>query len=299
MCTGSLPGNAAATRVAALVVAVMNFSFSLIRRVRRWGPAMTRSMASSSAWLVIIFWLLRAVSSAASLSTLARSAPLKPGVRRATDIRLTSCASGFAARVHLQDALAADQVGASTWIWRSKRPGRSRAGSSTSGRLVAAMRMTPADVEAVHLDQQLVEGLLALVVAAAHAGATVAADGVDLVDEDDRRGVLLGLLEQVADAAGADADEHLDEVGAGDGRRTAPRPRRRPRGQQRLAGAGLAVEQHALGILAPTAWNLAGSWRNSLISWSSSTASSAPATSANVVFGMSLVMSFARTWRTA
>ena len=32
--------------------------------------------------------------------------------------------------------------GASTPIWRSKRPGRSSAGSSTSGRLVAAMRMT-------------------------------------------------------------------------------------------------------------------------------------------------------------
>ncbi|CAM5642955.1 hypothetical protein STENM327S_07079 [Streptomyces tendae] len=48
-----------------------------------------------------------------------------------------------------------------------------------------------------------------------------------------------------------------------------------------------------LGILAPTAWNLAGSWRNSLISWSSSTASSDPATSENVVLGVSLVMSLA------
>ena len=69
-------------------------------------------------------------------------------------------------------------------------------------------------LEAVHLDEQLVEGLLALVVAAAHAGAAVAADGVDLVDEDDAGRVLLGLLEQVAHAGGADADEHLDEVGA-------------------------------------------------------------------------------------
>ena len=48
-----------------------------------------------------------------------------------------------------------------------------------------------------------------------------------------------------------------------------------------------------MGILAPTAWNFAGSWRNSLISCSSSTASSAPATSAKVVFGMSLLTSFA------
>src|SRR6195952_717540 len=44
-----------------------------------------------------------------------------------------------------------------------------------------------------------------------------------------------------------------------------------------------------LGILAPTAWNLTGFCRKSLISCSSSTASSAPATSENVVFGVSLV----------
>ncbi len=48
-----------------------------------------------------------------------------------------------------------------------------------------------------------------------------------------------------------------------------------------------------LGILAPMAWNLAGLSRNSLISCSSSIASSAPATSANVVFGVSLLTSLA------
>ena len=40
-------------------------------------------------------------------------------------------------------------------------------------------------IEAVHLDQKLVEGLLALVVAAAEARAALAADGVDLVHEND------------------------------------------------------------------------------------------------------------------
>ncbi len=106
-----------------------------------------------------------------------------------------------------------------------------------------------AHVEAVHLDQQLVERLLALVVAAAHAGAAVASDGVDLVDEDDGRGGLLGLLEQVADAAGADADEHLDEVGAGDREERDARLAGHGARQQRLAGAGRAVQQHALGDL--------------------------------------------------
>ena len=47
------------------------------------------------------------------------------------------------------------------------------------------------------------------------------------------------------------------------------------------------------GILAPRAWYFAGFCRKSLISYSSSTASSAPATSAKVVFGVSLVIIFA------
>ena len=74
----------------------------------------------------------------------------------------------------------------------------------------------PAADEAVHLHEQLVQRLLALVVAAAHAGAAVLAHGVDLVDEDDRGGVLLGLLGTGRGRGGADTDEHLDEVGAGD-----------------------------------------------------------------------------------
>ena len=101
--------------------------------------------------------------------------------------------------------------------------------------------------EAVHLREDLVERLLALVVAAeAAATAARAADRVELVDEDDRRRLLLGLLEEVAHARRADADDHLDElrraereerhVGlAGDGAR-----------EQRLAGAGRAGQQDAL-----------------------------------------------------
>src|SRR5919197_422565 len=109
------------------------FSRSDITRVLRSGPARTRSMASSRADIVMSSPPRRAVSSAASFMRLARSAPVKPGVRRA----------------------------------------------STSRRALAA-------------------------------------DRVDLVHEDDGGGGLLGLVEQVADPAGPDADEHLDEVGPGD-----------------------------------------------------------------------------------
>ena len=49
-----------------------------------------------------------------------------------------------------------------------------------------------------------------------------------------------------------------------------------------------------LGMRAPRAWKRLGFSRKSLISWSSSTASSTPATSRNVIFGGSTAMRFAR-----
>src|SRR5437870_3910107 len=191
---------------------MMSFSFSEITRDLRCGPAITRSIASSTSSMLMSCRLRRADRRAASLMTLARSAPVKPGVRRATVSRLTSSARGLPRAWTFMMASRPLRSGRSTVTWRSKRPGRSRAGSRMSGRLVAA-------------------------------------DGVDLVDEDDGRGARLGLLEQVADPGGADADEHLDEVRTrdreeGHARLTGNRP-----GEQRLAGAGRAEQEHALGDL--------------------------------------------------
>ena len=56
-----------------------------------------------------------------------------------------------------------------------------------------------------------------------------------------------GLLKHVADAGGADADEHFDEVGAGEAEERHARFAGDRLGQQRLAGARRADEQHALG----------------------------------------------------
>src|SRR4030095_7284169 len=92
-------------------------------------------------------------------------------------------------------------------------------------------------LEAIHFDEQLVECLFALVMAAAKARAAVSADRINFVDEDDTRGVLLALLEQVADARGADADEHLDKVGPADGEKWNVRFARDGACQQRLAGS--------------------------------------------------------------
>jgi hypothetical protein len=70
-----------------------------------------------------------------------------------------------------------------------------------------------ARVEAVHLGEDLVERLLALLAASEHVAATPPADRVEFVDEHDRRRGLLGLPEEVADARSANADDHLDELG--------------------------------------------------------------------------------------
>ncbi len=59
--------------------------------------------------------------------------------------------------------------------------------------------------------------------------------------------VFLGRVEHVAHAAGADADEHLDELRAVDGKERHARLAGHRSGQQRLAGARRAHQQHALG----------------------------------------------------
>ena len=100
---------------------------------------------------------------AASLQMLARSAPVRPRVWRATTSRSTSSPSGLLRVCTRRIASRPSTSGGETKTWRSKRPGRSSAGSSFSSRFEAAITTrSPVEREAVHLDQQLVERLLAL-----------------------------------------------------------------------------------------------------------------------------------------
>ncbi len=66
--------------------------------------------------------------------------------------------------------------------------------------------------KAVHLHQQLVEGLFPLVVPAAEARAALAAHRVDLVDKDDAGHAFFGLVKEVAHPGGAHAHIHLHKV---------------------------------------------------------------------------------------
>ena len=106
-------------------------------------------------------------------------------------------------------------------------------------------------LEAVHLVEHLVERLLAFVVASAEAGAPLAADGIDLVDEDDGPAELAGGVEQVADAARSDPDEHLHEVRSGHGEERHAGFAGHGAGDERLSRSRRADEQDALGDSRP------------------------------------------------
>ena len=113
-------------------------------------------------------------------------------------------------------------------------------------------------LKAIHLGQQLVQGLLPLVVAAVLAAVALLANGVDLINEDDAGGFLLGLLEQVTDFGSAHAHEHFHELGAGHGEERHVGFTSHGLGQHGLAGARRAHQQDALGHGCANALVLAG-----------------------------------------
>ena len=171
----------------------------------------------------------------------------EPGRAARDDIEIDTLRERLAARVHREDRLAPFEVGTvdddlSVEASRAQERGIEDVGTVGGREEDDALLL----VEAVHLDEQLVERLLAFVVTATEPGAAVTADRVDLVDEHDGRRRVLRLFEQVAHARRAHADEHLDEVGAADRKERHARLTGNRLGEQRLAGARRPEEQDAL-----------------------------------------------------
>src|SRR5580698_4639136 len=106
-------------------------------------PRMIRSRAASKSPPVTTFLLSRTAKMAASFARLARSAPEKPGVPLATTLRFTFCASVLPLVCTRRIASRSLTLGSGIVTCRSNRPGRSSAGSSTSGRLVAPSTTMP------------------------------------------------------------------------------------------------------------------------------------------------------------
>ena len=105
-------------------------------------------------------------------------------------------------------------------------------------------------LKAVHLNQKLVQGLLAFIIAATIANTARAPDRVNLVNKDDTRRVLFGLLKHIAHAACADTHEHLDKVRARDGKEGHTRLASDGACKQGLTRSRRADKQRTLGDLA-------------------------------------------------
>ena len=96
--------------------------------------------------------------------------------------------------------------------------------SRTQQRLVQRFRTvgscqnnyTLAAVKAVHFAQQLIQSLLAFIIAAELAVITAFADGIDFIDKYYARCLFLRLLKQIAHAGSAHADEHFYKFTAAD-----------------------------------------------------------------------------------
>ena len=119
------------------------FSSAFNTRLSRLAPNTTRSRAFSKSMRSICVEPRRTAKSAASLTKLAKSAPLMPGVALAIVSRSTSWPMRFPIECTFRIASRSSDSGNGTMIWRSKRPGRKSAASKMSGRLVAASTTMP------------------------------------------------------------------------------------------------------------------------------------------------------------
>ena len=71
-------------------------------------------------------------------------------------------------------------------------------------------------VEPVHLNQDLVQGLLTLIVAATKSSTALAPYCIDFIHEHNAGGITLRLVKEVTDPARTNTDKHLNELGPRD-----------------------------------------------------------------------------------
>src|SRR3984893_10398013 len=187
-----------------------------------------------------------AASNAASLTRFMRSAAGKTWSPARDRLPLDVRRERNLADMHLEDALAADDVGVRHHDLAVEA---ARAQKRRIEHIGTVRRRDQDDahigLEPIHLDEELIQGLFALVISSSEPGATTPPDGVDFIYEDDAGRILLGLRKHVADAARADADEHFHEIRSGnreEGHVGFPRDGAR---QQRLARPRRADQQYA------------------------------------------------------
>mmetsp|Transcript_2572 Transcript_2572/g.4000 ORF Transcript_2572/g.4000 Transcript_2572/m.4000 type:complete len:321 (-) Transcript_2572:551-1513(-) len=72
-------------------------------------------------------------------------------------------------------------------------------------------------IETIHLDQNLIQCLLTFIVTSSESCSALTSNGIDLINEDDARRVLLGLVEHITHTRSSNTNKHLYKFGTRNG----------------------------------------------------------------------------------
>ena len=112
--------------------------------------------------------------------------------------------------------------------------------------------------ETIHLYQKLVQGLLSLIMAAAHSGTTLSCHSIDLINENNTWCMALAFLKKVSHTGCTYTDKHFHKVRSGNGEeRNSCFPCNRL-GKKSLTGTWRAYKDYALGDSSPHSGILLG-----------------------------------------
>ena len=250
----------------------------------RSAPIMILSLAFSKSSMSTRRLPTRAANSAASLTMFSRSAPQKPGVPRAITDASTLSETGTLRMWTFMICSRPRMSGSGTTICRSKRPGRSSAGSRTSGRLVAAMTMMPSFASKPSISTSSWFSVCSRSSWPPPKPAPRCRPTASISSMKMMHGDCFFACSNMSRTRDAPTPTNIS---------TKSEPEMEKNGT--LASPAMARASKVLpvpgeptisvprGMRPPRRWNLLGSRRNSTSSWTSSLASSTPATSAKVV----------------
>mmetsp|Transcript_3420 Transcript_3420/g.5643 ORF Transcript_3420/g.5643 Transcript_3420/m.5643 type:complete len:320 (+) Transcript_3420:2563-3522(+) len=106
-------------------------------------------------------------------------------------------------------------------------------------------------IESVHLYQNLVNSLFTLVITSGKTSTTLTSNGINLIDENNARSILLGLGENITDTGSTHSNKHLNELGTGDGDEGNSSLTSDGLGKKSLTCSGRTIQDNSSGNSAP------------------------------------------------
>mmetsp|Transcript_23023 Transcript_23023/g.32147 ORF Transcript_23023/g.32147 Transcript_23023/m.32147 type:complete len:418 (+) Transcript_23023:331-1584(+) len=104
-------------------------------------------------------------------------------------------------------------------------------------------------IETVHLNEDLVNSLFTFIVTSGETSTTLTTDGINFVNEDNARSILLGLSKDVTDTGSTHTNEHLYEFRTRDGNEGDTGLTGNSLGEEGLTGTGRTIKDDTTGNL--------------------------------------------------